>query len=278
MGRTLESRVMVITGASSGIGAAVAARAAEAGMDVALAARRTDLLEQVADRVRQAGRRALVVACDVGRDDHVGQLVEKALAEFGRIDVMFANAGYGFCKSVELTCDEDHRRIFEVNYFGTVRCVRAVLPHMRAAGGGHIIITSSIVARVAVPFYAHYGATKAAQDALATALRVELEPDNIDVTAVYPIGTKTEFFEVSARLGGHDTISENTPRALMQSADHVARRVIRAVRRPVPEVWPARWSHAASSIATLLPRVTRRALRKHARHDRARQSDTAAGG
>ena len=268
MARDLTDRVIVITGASSGIGAATAVVAAEAGMDVVLAARRTEMLEQHADAVRQAGRRALVVTCDVASDEQVQALVDQTTQEFGRLDVMFANAGYGFMCPIEDMSDDAHRRIFDVNYFGTIRCIHAALPVMKQAGAGHLVITTSIVGRVGLPYYAAYSATKAAQDALATALRLELEPYHIDVTAVYPIGTKTEFFEVSAKLGGRDTISENTPEIFMQSPRHVARRIVKALRRPVPEVWPARWSHFGSSMATLMPGLTRRALRKHAEKDR----------
>jgi len=270
MGRDLRDNVIVITGASAGIGAATAIEAARAGMHAVLAARRTDKLEQTADRVREIGRRAEVVPCDVADEDQVDRLIQRTADRFGRLDVMFANAGYGFMRPVDLVDDPMHRRIFDVNYFGTVHCVRKALPLMRAAGSGHLLITSSIVARVGIPNYAPYAATKAAQDVLAMALRAELEPEGIHVTAVYPIGTKTEFFQVSAAVGGQDTISENTPQALMQSPDHVARRVVNALRRPCPEVWPARWAHFASSMATLFPRLTHAALRRHARADRDR--------
>ncbi len=267
MVRDLTDRVIVITGASAGIGAAMAEAAAEARMHCVLAARREDKLEQVARRVRDAGREALVVAADVGKDDDVRRLVEQTVERFGRLDVMFANAGYGFLRPVADLSDDEHRQIFEANYFGTVRCIREALPIMQQAGRGHIVITSSIVGRVGLPLYAAYSATKAAQDALATALRVELEPLNIDLTAVYPIGTKTEFFEVSAKIGGRDAISENTPEAFMQSPAHVARRIVKALRRPCPEVWPARWSRYGAALACMFPRLTRWALRKHFQRD-----------
>lgn len=269
MRRDLTDQVIVITGASAGIGAATAIEAAAAGMHTVLAARRVDRLELVAQQVRQAGRRAMVVPCDVASDQQVRSLVQRTMGEFGRVDVMFANAGYGFLQSVEQLSHAQHREIFEVNYFGTVRCIQAALPIMKQAGRGHLLITSSIVGRVGLPFYAAYSATKAAQDALATALRPEVEPYGIDVTSIYPIGTRTEFFETSAKIGGRDAIIENTPAIFMQSADHVARRIVRALHQPCPEVWPARWAHLGSSIACLMPRVTRWALRKHADRDRA---------
>lgn len=268
MTKKLTDQVIVITGASAGIGAATAVAAARAGMHVVLAARREDKLRQVAELVRATGRQALVVPCDVANDADVRLLVDQTMAQFGRLDVMFANAGYGFMAGIESLSDADHRAIFETNYWGTVRCIREALAVMKRQHSGHILITSSIVGRVGLPFYAHYSATKAAQDALATGLRLELEPYGIDVSTVYPIGTKTEFFDVSAKMAGRDGIRENTPRFLMQTPEHVARRIMGCLRRPSPEVWPARWSHGASSLACLFPRMTRMALRQHARKDR----------
>ncbi|MFA7236731.1 MAG: SDR family oxidoreductase [Phycisphaeraceae bacterium] len=269
MTKKLTDQVIVITGASAGIGAATAIAAARAGMHIVLAARREDKLRQVAELVRATGRQALVVPCDVAIDDDVRRLVDQTVGQFGRLDVMFANAGYGFMAGIETLGDADHRAIFETNYWGMVRCIHAALPQMKKRKSGHIVVTSSIVGRVGLPFYAHYSATKAAQDALATGLRVELEEYGIDVSTVYPIGTKTEFFDVSAKMAGRDGIRENTPAIFMQTPEHVARRIMQCLRRPCPEVWPARWSHVGSSLAHLLPRITRMALRRHARKDRA---------
>lgn len=268
MARDLNGKVIAITGASAGIGAATAVACGAAGMKVVLSARRADQLEAAAERVRDAGGEALVVPCDVASDDQVQRLVDDTVEAFGRLDVMFANAGYGFLMPVEHLDPDAHEKIFDVNYFGTVRCVNAALPVMKKQNAGHIVITSSIVGRVGLPFYAHYSATKAAQDALGTALRLELEPYHIDVSVLYPIGTKTEFFEVSAKLGGRDTILENTPEVFMQTPQHVAKRVVKCLRRPCPEIWPARWAHFGSSMATLFPRLARMGLRKHANKDR----------
>lgn len=266
MARELTDRTIIITGASAGIGAAAAIEAARAGMHVVLAARREDRLNDIADQVRQLGRQAVVVPTDVADLDQVQRLVDRCVEQFDRLDVMFANAGYGFLKSVVDTEPDMHQQIFQVNYFGTVHCVQAAAPVMRRQGFGHILITSSVVARVGLPFYGSYSATKAAQDALGSSLRVELEKDNIDVTTVYPAGTSTEFFEVSARIGGRDTIKENTPKMFMQTAEHVARRVVKALRRPALEVWPNRLVHWGVSFSGMFPRLTRMGLRAHAKN------------
>lgn len=268
MARDLTDRTIVITGASAGIGWHTALEAARAGMHPILAARRTERLEKLAELVRQIGRDPLVVSADVAKDEDVDRLVERTMAKYERLDVMFANAGYGGILPVETMTDLEQRHMFEVNYFGTVRCCRAAIPPMKAAGGGHIVISSSIVARVGIPYHTTYAATKAAQDALATGMRLELEPYRIDVSCLYPVGTKTEFFEVAARVGGRQTLSEHTPELFMQRPEHVARRVVRGLRKPQLEIWPARWARYAAGIATMMPRLTRLALRRHAENDR----------
>jgi short-subunit dehydrogenase len=272
MPRDLRDEVIVITGASSGIGAATALEAARAGMHAVLAARRADRLEAVAEQVREAGPEALAVATDVSDPAQVDALVQQTLARFDRLDVLFANAGYGAVVPFEEMSRVDHRRMFDVNYFGTVYSVQAVLPAMRRQGSGHIVITSSIAGRVGLPYNAAYSASKSAQAALAMGLRHELDVENIDVTTVYPISTRTEFFDVAAGTAGLGEPRENTPAHFVQSGEHVARRVVGALRRPRPEVWPAGWAGWASGLALLMGPLTRRALRRHAERDRRRRT------
>jgi short-subunit dehydrogenase len=278
MPRDLTDKVIVITGASAGIGAATAVEAARAGMHAVLAARRADRLEAVAERVREARREALVAVTDVADPAQVDALVRQTLERFDRIDVMFANAGYGAIIPFGEMSSAEHRRIFDVNYFGTVHCVRAVLPAMRKQGGGHIVITSSIVGRVGLPYNAAYSATKSAQATLAMGLRHELDVENIDVTTVYPVSTRTEFFDVAVEAAGRGAPREDTPAHLMQSGEQVARRVVDALRRPRAEVWPARWAGWASGLALLMGPLTRRALRRHADRDRRLLTGRAANG
>ncbi len=266
--RDLTDKVIVITGASAGIGAATAIEAARAGMHVVVSARRAERLEQVAEQVRRLGRQALVVPADVADDEQVVHLAERTMETFERLDVMFANAGYGYLTGTASMDRGQERRMWEVNYFGTMRCVRAALPIMQTQKSGHLVITSSIVGRIGLPYYTAYSASKSAQDTMAMGLRLEVEPFGIDVTVVFPVGTRTEFFEVSKSIGGYDTIVENTPKGFMQMPDHVARRVVAALRRPRMEVWPNRLSRYGAGLGLLLPRLTRRALRKHANRDR----------
>jgi len=250
MARNLEGKTLIVTGASSGIGAATAKRAAQAGMAVALGARRRDRLEALAEAIEQAGGQACVCVGDVGRDEDVSRLVETAWKAFGRVDAIFANAGYGRCVDVEAMADADVRAMFETNFHGTLRLIRAAAPRMRQTGVGeegtpglrHVVICSSAASLIGMPGYGVYSATKAAQHAIADALRVELEREGFKVSSVHPIGTRTEFFDHATQGAGRGL---NTPEAFMQSPERVARLIVRALRRPRSEVWPSTVSRLA---------------------------------
>lgn len=261
----LTDRVLIVTGASSGIGAATAQAAAQAGMRVALAARRAERLEQVAERIRQTGGQALAVPTDVTDGQQVQNLIDQTVDHFGRLDALFANAGFGVLHPLAEPDGGIEQRVWDVNYFGTLRCIRAAVPAMQKQGGGHLIICSSIVGRTGLPYYGTYAATKAAQHALAASLALELEPDRIHVSAVYPIGTRTEFFRVAAHENGRDALEENTPEIAQQSPQQVARSIVRCLRRPTSEVWPSRIGRRAMLLWTRFPRFYRFCFRFHAR-------------
>lgn len=261
--RSLQGRRLLITGASSGIGAAVAREAAAAGMRLVLAARRKERLLALAAELPGEGHR--VVPTDVSRREEVEALAAAAAADCGRLDALLANAGYGTLQPGARVSEEQHRRIFDVNYWGTVNMIQAVLPLLEASGQGHVLVTSSMAARVPLPFYGPYCATKAAQDALLGALRGELAPAGIHVTGIYPVVTLTEFHAVSARLSGRPGAPLDTPAALVQPASTVARAVLRALRRPRPEVWPSRLGRGLALLAALCPGAARALLRIHTR-------------
>ncbi len=274
MAQRLDGRVIAITGASSGIGAATAVACAAAGMDVALAARRRDRLRDVAAQVERHGRRALVVGCDVQRDQDVQRLIESTVGELGTLDAVFANAGYGIFAKIVDTSPAQSRDMFETNFWGTVRCIQAAVPVMRRQGSGHLLICTSAVSEISPPMYGYYAATKAAQDAIAGAMRAELTDENIQVSTVHPIGTETEFFDVVRRRSpdGHTDLELNTPAVLAHSADRVARAVVRCLRRPRPEVWPSIGARYGLAFTTAAPRVSAWAMRNLLRRRFARQA------
>jgi short-subunit dehydrogenase len=226
----LRGRVAVVTGASSGIGAATAIACGREGMRVALAARRADLLERVAGAVRAAGGEARAVPTDVRDEAAVRALVDSTVAAWGRLDALVNNAGIGLVAPAAGTTAADYEALMRVNFFGAVHGVVAALPHMHRQGSGHIVNVASVVGKRASPFRAAYAASKFALVGLSEALRMELRGAGIHVTTVCPVGTATGFqaAEGNPAPGGGP----------VQSAEHVARAILRALRRPRAEVHP----------------------------------------
>lgn len=254
-----RGRVALVTGASSGIGAATARAFAGAGMPVALCARRKDRLEQLAADLTGQGSEASAHAVDVTDPLAVRAMVDEVAARWGRLDVLVNNAGRGLSATFEQTSSEELRALIELNVVAVLGVTQAALPIMRRQGSGHIINISSIVGRRAVPYRAAYSATKFALGALSEALRVELTGTGIAVTLVYPIRTsETEFHQAEVQK------VRWRPRGPVQSAERVARSILRCVRRPRPEVypyWPLRILAVMSVIAPgLVDRGMRRVL------------------
>jgi NAD(P)-dependent dehydrogenase (short-subunit alcohol dehydrogenase family) len=257
----LSGRVAAITGASSGIGLACAKHLAREGVAVVLGARRVALLEATAEQIRAAGGRAAVVQMDVTREADVLALVARATREFGRLDVMICNAGFGYYGPIDETPSDVMHRMMDVNYMGTFYGARAALPIFRAQRSGHLIFISSIVGRRGIPLMGGYTATKAAQAGLAESLRAEFAGSPIHVTSVYPISTPTEFIDAMARDFGHK-ISGLGPK---QSVDDVARAIVKCVRRPRPEVYPMPISRGLTILNALAPGFTDWFVRKYGR-------------
>jgi NADP-dependent 3-hydroxy acid dehydrogenase YdfG len=244
----LTDRVVAITGASAGIGEAVAKRLAAEGAAVVVSARRTHLLEGLAASIAAAGGRALVVPGDVTSEDDMRVLVSRAVETFGRLDVMICNAGIGFHDAFERTSTEVMRRLVDVNLMGTLYAAHAALEVFVPQNRGHIIAVSSIVGRRGMAGSGVYSATKAAQIGFIEALRAEFAGTNLHASVVYPVGTETEFHEAIERDFGH-RVSAKGPR---QSADDVARTIVECVVSPKAEVYPfpkAWWLAVLSVVA-----------------------------
>ena len=191
--RELAGRVVVITGASSGIGAATAVACGRAGMRVVLAARRADRLATVAGQVTAAGGAARVVPTDVGDEASVHALIDGTVDAWGGSTSSSTTRASAILATVEQTTPAEFERLVRVNYLGAVHGVLAALPHMRRQGAGHLVNVASVVGKRASPFRAAYVASKFALVGFSEALRLELRGSGIDVTCVCPIGTATEF-------------------------------------------------------------------------------------
>jgi NADP-dependent 3-hydroxy acid dehydrogenase YdfG len=209
-----DSPVLLITGASTGIGAATARHAAEAGYRVALAARSADRLEELAGELGGADR-AIAVATDVSDFAAQEQLVARTIDAFGRLDVAFANAGFGAKRGFLEETPEQWREMVLTNVLGAAYTIRATLPALRETGG-HLILTSSVAGRRALPG-SLYSATKHAVTAMAEALRQEAD-GAIRVTCIEPGMVDTPFFS-------------NRPQNALE-ADDIARAVLYAMQQP----------------------------------------------
>ena len=272
MPRDLTGHVIVITGASSGIGAATALECAKAGMHVVLNARRAEKLQKVADEVRRAGSQAELVVGDVTEEGISGRALDQAEERFGRFDAVFANAGYGLDKQAIEVTDDELRRIFEVNFFAALDLVNEAARRLTGARrAGHLLMCSSCLAKFTLPGCSAYSATKAAQWHLCRALRTELAPQGIAVSCVHPITTATEFFDVSHRLshgrGAATEVANHAPRLFVQSPHRVARAVVRCLRRPRAEVWTSHTVRGVAAFGTMFPSFFDLIMRFAARRD-----------
>jgi NAD(P)-dependent dehydrogenase (short-subunit alcohol dehydrogenase family) len=257
----LAGRVAAITGGSSGIGLACATHLAREGVSVVLGARRISLLQSTAEQIRAAGGRAAILQMEVTREADVEALVATATREFGRLDIMICNAGFGYYGTVEETPPDVMHRMMDVNYMGTFYGARAALPLFRAQNSGHLIFISSIVGRRGIAFMGGYSATKAAQAGLAESLRTEFAGSPIKISCVYPISTRTEFHDAMTRDFGH-TVSGLGPK---QTVDEVARAIVNCIRRPRPEVYPHALSRGLAVLNVIAPRFTDRFVQKFGR-------------
>jgi len=194
---SLEGRVALITGASRGIGRAIALRFAQAGAAVVVSSRKLENVQPVASEIESAGGKALAVQAHVGRTDDVTTLVARTLDTFGRVDVAVNNAGTNPHFGPLLTADESQwNKIFDTNVTSMFRVCKSVAPHMEAQGGGKIINVASITGLRPSPGMGVYSVSKAAILMLTQVLAVELGRANIQVNAIAPGVIRTHFSEV----------------------------------------------------------------------------------
>ena len=240
----MATQVAIVTGASSGIGHATALRLKSAGFTVYAGARRVERMKDLSDAGIQT------VDLDVTDDTSMVGLVDRVIAETGRIDVLVNNAGYGAFGALEDVPNAEGRRQFDVNVFGLARMTQLVLPHMRAQKSGRIINMSSMGGRIYEPLGSWYHATKFAVEGMSDALRLELAPHGIHVVLIEPGGMNTEWGGISAdsllATSAHTAYaaqatgvarmlrSVDQKRKPSSSPDRIAKAVVRAAqaRRP----------------------------------------------
>ena len=190
-----ENKVVVITGASSGIGEATAEKFAKNGANLVLVARRKEKLEQVEKNLSQYSVKTLICVCDVSDKEQVKQMSEKVIDTFSKIDILVNNAGFVIYGKIEELSIEDIESQMKTNYFGTIYCTKSFLPYLLKQSFGHIVNVASVGGSFGVPGIASYCATKFAMLGFSEGLHHELHDTNVGVTVVSPIMVRTSLFD-----------------------------------------------------------------------------------
>jgi NADP-dependent 3-hydroxy acid dehydrogenase YdfG len=231
MPNSLQGKVVVVTGASSGFGEEAALLFAQEGCSVVLAARRIDRLHALAEKIYNQGGEALVVPVDVTQRAEIDLMVESIIDIYGQIDILFNNAGFGRLDWLEnLDPERDIQTQIEVNLLGVIQTTRVVLPHMLARRSGHIINMSSVAGLIAAPLYTVYAASKFGVRAFTDALRREVSPFGIHVSAIYPGPAVTEFGQHTGKTRARRSLRRF--KGISMSSEYVARRVVGLAKRP----------------------------------------------
>jgi short-subunit dehydrogenase len=230
--KDLRGKVILITGASAGIGEALARQAAARGAAVVLAARRLDRLQRIAAELAalEGSGGALAVACDVSCDGQVEEAVARALERFGRLDIAVANAGFAVSGTLMKISLEEYRRQMEINFFGVIRTVKACLPALIATGGA-LGLVGSANGYLSVPTASAYCASKHAVRSLAVCLRHELAEQGVSVTHLAPGFITTELRRVDNVGEHHPEAADPVPPWLQMPADRAAAQMLRAIVR-----------------------------------------------
>ena len=251
------NRRALITGASSGIGAATARLLASRGYSVALLARREDRLQRLAEELRKAGAPdPMVMACDLACPATLEPCIERLQAEWGALDLLVNNAGVGYRARVEELEDAKLEHLFRVNVLGSMHACRLTLPLLRNGDAPGVVLVASVVGRRGIPGQSAYSASKAALVSFGEALRIEWARDNIAVSILEPALTATGFFEAQENPSG--LAAPDLSRA--SGPEEVAQAVWMLDRHPRPEL-SMRWKwRVLGMLSILAPRLSDRVL------------------
>lgn len=248
----LQGKVVLITGASSGFGRESAHLFAQEGCKVALAARRLNRLQELASQIQDRGGEAIVIPVDVTRQAEIDLMIRSIMDIYGRIDILFNNAGFGSIDFLEdLDPERDINIQVQVNLTGLMLVTQAVLPHMISQGEGHIINMASVAAWIPSPTFSVYSATKAGVRAFSNALRREVMQHNIKVSAIYPAPAITEF-------GWNEIRLHRMPawfKFIFIPAEKISQRVVDLAERPRRSVTIPFWFRLIGFFDLVVPGV-----------------------
>lgn len=225
-----RNQVVFLTGASSGIGEALAREYAKRGAHLFLMARRADLLMTLTRELAELGGRAVAYACDVTHDEDLEKAAEAARREFGKIDIVIANAGFGVSGLVEDLSLEDYRRQFETNVYGVLRTYKAAAEDLHKSAGRFAIV-GSVSGHVATPATSAYAMSKFAVRAFADSLRAEIRRTGVSVTLISPGFVRSQIRRVDNLGKVHQQAKDSIPMWIQMPADKAARKIIRAIAR-----------------------------------------------
>jgi short-subunit dehydrogenase len=256
--KPLNEQTIVITGGSSGIGLATARAAAERGASVVLAARNSEALEQVAEELRAEGAQVATCTADVGKGQDVERIADTAIAEFGGFDTWVNCASVSDYGTLETIGTDEHRRVFDVNYFGLLKGSLLALDHLRSRGGGAIINVGSILSDRALIMQGPYCATKHAVRALTDELRMEVEREGlpISVTLIKPAAMHTPFPE---HARNHMDAPPRVPQ-VVYGPELVADAILFAAEHPKRQIYVGGNGYFISLMGRLFPRITDRVM------------------
>jgi short-subunit dehydrogenase len=250
--KPLNEQVIVITGASSGIGLVTARMAARQGARLVLAARSEDALNKLADELAAGGERPVVVVADVGTESEVQRIASEAIDRFGRVDTWVNNAGVSVYGRMEEVSTEDHRKIFETNFWGLVYGSLTAAKLLKSHGGA-IINIGSVLSDVVVPYQAMYSASKHAVKGFTDGLRMELEADElpISVTLIKPTGINTPYIKHAKNyLRDEDALPPP-----VYAPETVARAILHAAAHPIRDVYIGSGGKLLASQGRYAPRL-----------------------
>ncbi|MBN1588906.1 MAG: SDR family oxidoreductase [Pirellulales bacterium] len=249
--REISGSRAIVTGASSGIGRALAVELARQGASVVATARREDRLDELRATIESAGGTVVTVPGDVTDPATRRQLIKTARERFGGLDVLVNNAGVGAMGRFEEADPERLRRVMEVNFFAPVELIRLALPLLSQGTQPIIVNVSSILGLRATPYSSEYSASKFAMQGFSEALRTELIRNHVDVLVVSPGTTETEFFDSVLEKKGEPAWPEHTP----VTPEAVAAATIRAMRKGRHAIIPYRWGRVFCWLNRLSPRL-----------------------
>lgn len=252
MAKSLQGNVVLITGASSGFGEDAARLFAREGCIVVLAARRVERLQSIAAEIRREGGEAFAISVDVNERAAINQMTQTVLDRFGKIDILFNNAGFGAMDWFENVKPERHiEALIRVNLIGTMLVTHAVLPGMLKRRKGHIINMASVAGLIAAPLITTYAASKHGVRAFTDALRREVSPFGIKVSGIYPGPARTEFGKQLERTPARERIKRSID--IHMSSAYVAQRIVEVAKRPRRSLVIPWWFRVITTFDTLFP-------------------------